>query len=387
MMATAVSPAKQRLQSLDDGVVRLGPQTVHLDITNSCNTDCVTCWDHSPHLLAPPPTAWKRQRADPAALATLLDDIGRLGGLEAVIVSGMGEPFTHPAVYEILADIKRRGLHLTVITNLVAAEVERVVELGVDSLLIGVQGASEASYLAFHPSFSAMHWARLQAAMTRLRAAGRRDKHVQVICGVNAHELVAMIEQAHAFDAAQINFKLASLRAGTEAVQLSPAQREALLARDVPAALERAATLGVQHNLEVFAQQLRAGGEATAPIAEVGCFLGYHYSRVTVEGAVLYCCNTEVEVGHLREGFSKLWRGPAWTALRERLRAGQYFAGCAQCGKFNQNVKLSARFRQLHGEARWLEVTGRGPGGAPSVASSIASSVASPHRTALRVLP
>jgi MoaA/NifB/PqqE/SkfB family radical SAM enzyme len=373
-----IGPAKQRLQSLDDGVVRLGPQTVHLDITNSCNTDCVTCWDHSPHLHAPPSTAWKRQRADPAELAALLDELGRLGGLEAVIVSGMGEPFTHPAVYEILADIKRRGLHLTVITNLVAADVERIVEIGVDSLLIGVQGASEASYLAFHPSFSAMHWSRLQAALERLRAAGRRDKHVQVICGVNAHELVAMIEQAHAFAAAQINFKLASLRAGTEAVQISGAQRATLLERDVPAAIERAAALGVVHNLDVFAQQLRAGGEATAPIAEVGCFLGYHYSRITVEGTVLYCCSTEVEVGHLRDGFAALWRGPAWTALRARLRAGQYFAGCAQCGKFNQNVKLSARFRQLYGEQRWLAATGRGPGGAPTIAAS---------RRALRVLP
>ncbi|HEY0136707.1 MAG TPA: radical SAM protein [Nannocystis sp.] len=383
MTAMTASAAKQRLQSLDDGVVRLGPQTVHLDITNSCNTDCVTCWDHSPHLRAPPPTAWKRRRADPAALAALLDDITGLGGLEAVIVSGMGEPFTHPAVYEILADIKRRGLHLTVITNLVAAEVERIVEIGVDSLLIGVQGASEASYLAFHPSFSALHWARLQAALTRLRAAGRRDKHVQVICGVNAHELVAMVEQADTFAAAQINFKLASLRAGTEAVMISADQRERLLTRDVPAAIDRAAALGVAHNLDVFAQQLRTGGEATAPIAEVGCFLGYHYSRITVDGAVLYCCNTEVEVGHLQDGFAALWRGPAWTALRARLRNGHYFAGCAQCGKFNQNVKLSARFRQLHGEARWLAATGRGPGGAPSVAAPGRPAT----RKALPVLP
>lgn len=373
-----MSPARQRLQSLDDGLVRLGPQTVHLDITNSCNTDCVTCWDHSPHLHSAPSTAWKRQRADPAALAALLDDIASLGGLEAVIVSGMGEPFTHPGVYDIIADIKRRGLHLTIITNLVAAEVDRVIALGVDSLLIGVQGASEASYLAFHPVFSAMHWARLQAALSRLRAAGRRDKHVQVICSVNAHELVAMIEQAHAYDAAQINFKLASLRGGTEAVRISQAQRDTLLERDVPAARERAAALGVAHNLDVFEQQLRTGGEATAPIAEVGCFLGYHYSRITVEGDVLYCCNTEVEVGHLRDGFAALWRGPAWTAMRARLRAGQYFAGCAQCGKFNQNVKLSARFRQLYGEERWLAATGRGPGETPRVARP---------RAGLRVLP
>lgn len=362
-----MSAAKQRLQSLDDGVVRLGPQTVHLDITNACNTDCVTCWDHSPHLASPPSSAWKRQRADPARLSSLLDDIAGLGGLEAVIVSGMGEPFTHPAVYEIVADIKRRGLHLTIITNLVAAEVERIVELGVDSLLIGVQGASEASYLAFHPSFHAGHWRRLQDALARLRAAGRRDKHVQVICGCNAHELTAMIEQADRFQAAQVNFKLASLRGGTEAAAITAAQRAALLGGAIEVARARAERLGVAHNLDVFEQQLRAGGEATAPITEVGCFLGYHYSRITVDGAVLYCCNTEVEVGRLAEApFSALWRGPAWEALRARLRAGRYFPGCSQCGKFNQNVKLSERFRRLYGEARWLEVTGRGGGAAPS---------------------
>lgn len=361
------SPAKQRLQSLDDGVVRLGPETVHLDITNACNTDCVTCWDHSPHLRAPPDTAWKRRRADPAELRALVDDIESLGGLKAVIVSGMGEPFTHPQVYEILADLKRRGLHVTVITNLVAADVERIVALGVDSLLIGVQGASEASYLAFHPSFSPTHWRRLQDALERLRAAGRRDKHVQVICGCNAHELTAMIEQARRFDAAQVNFKLASLRGGTEVARISAAQRERLLERDIAGAAARADELGVSHNLEVFAQQVRAGGEATAPIEEIGCFLGYHYSRITVEGTVLYCCNTEVVVGRLAEArFPALWRGPAWEALRARMRAGAYFPGCRQCGKLNQNVKLSQRFRERFGEQRWREVTGRGDEARPA---------------------
>lgn len=361
-----MNPARARLQSYDDGLIRLGPQTVHLDVTNACNTDCVTCWDHSPHLHRAPSSAWKRQRADPAALAALLDDIQSLGGLEAVIVSGMGEPFTHPEIYAILGDIKRRGLHLTVITNLVAADVDRIIAIGVDSLLIGVQGASESSYLAFHPSFHAGHWQRLQHALTRLRAAGRRDKHVQVICNCNAHELAAMIDQAHRFAAAQINFKLASLRNGTEAVAVTEVQRRALLTRDVPAARDLAARLGVAHNLDVFEQQLLTGGEATAPIADVGCFLGYHYSRVTVEGTVLYCCNTEVEVGRLSDRpFSAHWRGPAWEALRARLRAGRYFPGCSQCGKFNQNVKLSGRFRQLHGEERWLAVTGRGPDAAP----------------------
>lgn len=386
--------SRLRLQSLDDGVVRLGPQTVHLDITNSCNTDCVTCWDHSPLLHTPQPTLWKRRRADADQLSSLLDDISSLGGLEAVIVSGMGEPFTHPDVYEILTNIKRRGLHLTIITNLVAADPGRIIEIGVDSLLIGVQGASEASYLAFHPSFNAAHWQRLQHALTRLHAAGRHDKHVQVICGCNAHELTAMIDQADRFDAAQVNFKLASLRGGTEAAAISEAQRTALLSHGLAEARARAEQLGVPTNLDVFEQQLRTGGEATAPISDVGCFLGYHYSRVTVDGTVLYCCNTEVEVGKLADQpFSALWRGPAWQALRARLRAGHYFASCSQCGKFNQNVKLSARFRELHGDERWLAATGRGPGAAlltsrpsgPDPTSRPSGPDPSPVR--LRVLP
>ena len=72
MKSKAPSPAAQmRLDSLADGVVRTGPRTVHIDVSNGCNTDCVTCWDHSPLLDVPMPTAWKRRRADPAFVRAL----------------------------------------------------------------------------------------------------------------------------------------------------------------------------------------------------------------------------------------------------------------------------------------------------------------------------
>lgn len=362
-----MSAKKLRMQSLVDSVVRVGPETVHVDLTNACNTDCVTCWDHSPHLQVARPSSWKRQRADAGAVAALLDDVQGLGGLSAVILSGMGEPFTHPGIYEIVADVKRRGLHLTIITNLVAADVDRIVALGVDSLLIGVQGGSEQSYLAFHPSFTPSHWTRLLASLSRLKQAGRRDKHVQVVCRVNAHELVEMVELAAEHDAGQLNFKLASLKDGTEAVRITEAQRARLLAEDIPAARSAAAELSVKANLDVFEEQVRTGGEATAPIERVGCLLGYSYSRVTVDGTVLYCCNTDVEVGRLdeRTTFSDLWRGERWQALRARMREGRYFDSCRQCGKLNQNVKLAGRFQAAYGEEALLRITGRGPGSTP----------------------
>ncbi len=374
-----MTPAKQRLQSVDDGVLRLGPDTIHIDLTNACNTDCVTCWDHSPHLDVARAASWKRQRVDAAHVRALLDDAQSLGGLEAIILSGMGEPFTHPAIYEIAADVKRRGLRLTIITNLVAADVERVVEIGVDHLLIGVQGASAQSYLAFHPSFNESHWTKLHQQLAHLQSVGRRDKHVQVICGVNAHELTAMVELAARYDASLLNFKLASLAFGTEAVRIDDAQRARLLDVDIAAAVERARALRVQTNLDVFRTQVEVGGEATAPVDELGCLIGYSYARVAVDGTVLYCCNTDVEVGRLdeRTTFSSLWRGAAWEAMRARMKVGDYFDSCTRCGKVWQNAKLSAKFKARYGEERWLAVTGRGP----------SSSSAPSRRAALRVLP
>jgi MoaA/NifB/PqqE/SkfB family radical SAM enzyme len=116
-----------RLLGMHLGRPLTGPDTLHIDITNGCNTNCVTCWDHSPHLRVPRPQRWKRQRIDSATVCDILSEVSELGGLRAVILSGMGEPFTHPEIYDMIAEVKRRGLYLTIITNLVAADPERII--------------------------------------------------------------------------------------------------------------------------------------------------------------------------------------------------------------------------------------------------------------------
>jgi MoaA/NifB/PqqE/SkfB family radical SAM enzyme len=336
------------LDGIRAGRPRAGPETIHIDVTNACNTNCITCWDHSPLLALGRSSAWKRQRVDAAAVATLLDDAASLTGLRAVIISGMGEPFTHPDIYRILAAVKDRGLHLTVITNLVAADPDVVLGLDVDQLLVGIHGGSERGYLAFHPSFGPRDWTRLEEMLATFAAAGRRYKHVQVVAACNADELALMIDVAARHRALQVNFKLASLGGGTEAARIDEAQRARLLGELVPAATDRARELGVDHNLDVFRGQLEVGGAATADIAAVGCYMGFAYARVLVDGTVLYCCNTEVRVGSLAEAsFSALWAGPAWQALRDRFRRGDYLDSCSQCGKLNQNVKIARQLRDL----------------------------------------
>jgi len=335
-----------RLRGVAEGRALTGPQTVHVDLANGCNTNCTTCWDHSPLLRAPRSTAWKRAMMPFDAFRELADDLASMGSVEAVILSGMGDPFVNPDVYRIAEAAKAKGWHVTILTNALLADPRRVVDLDVDMLLVSVNGVTPRSYTAFHPNLTERDFARLEQLLGEFARAGKRFKHVQVINRDTAEEVVEMVRFARRYDAAHVTYKLASLGGGTEACALGDDQRERLLDGLVAEAKREAERLGVATNLDVFEAQLSAGGLATAPIADVGCFMGWSYARVTVDGRILFCCATEVEVGHLDDGrFSEQWFGARWHATRERLMRGEYFASCNQCGKLNQNVKIGARLR------------------------------------------
>lgn len=330
-----------------------GPVTLHLDITNACNTDCVTCWDHSPLLASPRTPAWKSLRANVDSLLTTVAEAASLGRLSSVIVSGMGEPLTHPRAIELLAGLKAMNLDVTLISNLLADAADRLPADGVDTILIGIHSADEAGYRAFHPSSTTDSWARLTRRLAARRDAGCRDRHVQVVCSLNADRIGDMIDLAAVYDAERVNFKLASLGRGTEAVRVTDEQRRRLLDEWIPEASARAERRSVRHNLATLRAQVLAGGSATAPIAEVGCHMGDRYARIAVDGTVYFCCNTETAIGRLGDGtrFSSLWHGSDWNAMRGRLARGEYFPGCTRCGKFEQNAKLAAKLRRVENAA------------------------------------
>jgi MoaA/NifB/PqqE/SkfB family radical SAM enzyme len=335
------------LRGLRAGVPEGGPLEVHLDVTNTCNAACVTCWDHSPDLREPRPNAWKARKLDADRFRRLVDELAALGSVEHVVVSGMGEPFTHPRIYEMLAHVRARGMRITLMTNLVAADIDRLLSIGVDHLLVGVQGVTPATHAAFHPGWTEAQFFRLCQHLRALGRAGSRVRHVHVIERHTAEEVVEMVRFGHRFGADRVNFKLASLAGGTEVNRITAAQRARLLSEDVPAAQALAARLGVPTNLDLFTRQLEAGLEGevqTTPMRDVGCYMGHVYTRVTVDGDVLYCCNTNVRVAHVDDApFRDLWFGDAWQGLRDRLRERRFFEGCERCGKFEQNVAWAKR--------------------------------------------
>ena len=353
--AGGAPPLKQAraavLEGLRSGQPQAGPMSVHIDITNGCNARCITCWDHSPLLTTPRPAAWKRRRMPMTDFEDLLAQLDALGSVRDVVLSGMGEPLTHPDAYAMIDALRARGWRVTLITNLLAADLDRLVACAPDQLLVGVHGVTPEVYGAFHPGWDEDHFFRLCAGLRALQRAGLRVRHVHAISGPNAGQLVEMVRFGRLFRADRVNLKLASLAGGTEACAVSSEQLAWLRGEGMDQALALAERLGVDTNLDLLAGQLAAGeGDAlvTTDMARVGCAMGYVYARVTVDRELLYCCDTELTVGSLAEhSFDELWYGAAWQAWRTRLAAGDLAAGCHRCGKYEQNRAWRARLDKV----------------------------------------
>lgn len=371
---------RQRLLGFFERRPRLGPETVHIDITNACNLDCVTCWNYAPGLSTPKPADWKQQRMDAASFHRVLDEVAATGA-ERIILSGGGEPFMHPQIYDFIAAVKARRLILTVISNGTLCDFSRLAELQVDQMLINTSSASAAGYIAYHPNQTVETFEHLIDGVNSVR--GRIGVNlVQVINALNAHELVAMVELS-AQVGARASFKLGDTPPGTEACALSDAQKRTLLDRQIPQAREMADRLEVRHNLDAFAGQI--GLSITAKVISAGapalradrcaissssplrpdalpttckkndvapppCFAGYLYSRVFVDGRVFFCCE-HISVGHINEAnFGEIWTSAPYDAVRQRLHEGRGYPGCARCGKHDMNFIAARQCARLQAE-------------------------------------
>lgn len=335
---------RQRLQGYCARQPRLGPETVHIDITNACNLDCITCWNYAPGLASPKDAEWRKQRMAPAVFSRVLGEVAECG-VDRIILSGAGEPFTHPDIYNFIAAVKVKGLVLTVITNGTLCDFPRLAGLGVDQLLINTSSASATTYTAYHPNQPPETFETLIEGVTTLAGAVAVNL-VQVINALNADELTAMIELAHQAHA-RASFKLGDTPPGTECCRLDEDRRQILLEQDIPKAIARAKALGVKHNLSAFAAQLAGSSPQHVPLP---CFAGYLYSRVYVDGRVFFCCE-HIEVGNIEQAdFDTLWRAPAYDAIRQRLHTGRGFPGCARCGKHDMNFVANEQLSVLMNE-------------------------------------
>jgi len=123
------------------------PQKLYVELTAECNLDCAMCIRHA--------SDEPGGRMTVGTFDAILDQIGSLPVLPSLNFSGFGEPMAHPLFYQLLARAKNAGCAVEAVTNgtlLTRQAAEWLIELGLDRLVVSVDGITPSASQRLHAS-------------------------------------------------------------------------------------------------------------------------------------------------------------------------------------------------------------------------------------------
>ncbi|MCB1152746.1 radical SAM protein, partial [bacterium] len=228
----------ERLRAL--GVVAnrafVGPRTFHLDVTNACNTDCAPCWFHSPYAKDRPDAAdfgpqWKKQMIDYDVFTRLVDDLAAMNAGEDVVLSGKGEPTTHPRIADMVRYLREKGLFSTLFTNGIRLNKdvrEAVVDAQCDMVYVSLMSDTPETYLKLHSKAEPGEFEDVIAnvkALVRLKKERKSDLPkivlVNVLCTHNAHTVESFAKLGEEIGVDFLRYQLTAIESYNQPLKLS----------------------------------------------------------------------------------------------------------------------------------------------------------------------
>jgi radical SAM protein with 4Fe4S-binding SPASM domain len=344
------------------------PQSLTLELTFRCNLSCVMCPLDLPRLMhdGGDRTHIKSRRAaelTSADIHGIIDDIAAFG-VKNLTFTG-GEVFLRHDIFELVEHVQRTGMRLCVNTNgwyLRPEQAERLVELGIDSMSVSIDGpgATHDEIRRGPGSFE-----RLAAGIRNLAAAkaarGRPRPLIGITCTIfakNQHNFSEVVDAVHDLGVASVDFEymfyttqdaidrtqamLPLPHRPKEENQILP---DELRAVDPDVFLEqtrRAQAKGEQYGLPVSfgppfktREEIRRRFEDPDYAFVEKCFYPWKSARINPYGDV-YSCSIDVDFGNVREApFSAIWNNEAYRTFRRTLKARQLFPKCAKCCALN----------------------------------------------------
>lgn len=160
---------------------------VYVEITTECNLDCRMCMRHTWHET--------EARMTPATFQKLLEQLRAIRSAWILHFGGFGEPMVHPDLFDFLDRAKHAGLRTELITNGLLVDrtaAERLVEVGLDKIVVSLDGVGPRQDEALHQSsVEQVRSALRELYRTRLvRRSQRPEIGVQFVATRrNIHEL------------------------------------------------------------------------------------------------------------------------------------------------------------------------------------------------------
>ena len=145
---------------------------IYIEPTVDCNLDCITCFRN----------AWDQPigKMTEATFESILNGLKNLDPIPDVYFGGIGEPLFHPKTIEWIRRIKQElGVKVELITNgttLTEKKSRELIDTGLDTLWVSIDGASPESYADVRMGAELPNIVANMKRLVKMRAAGHYPK-------------------------------------------------------------------------------------------------------------------------------------------------------------------------------------------------------------------
>ena len=330
------------------------PVHLTLELTHRCNLSCHMCDLYGKREEIDSIRSRREEHGRELGIGLVEKLCDSFGLIKPVLSFGGGEPLMNPQATEMIRLAKAKRFVCTLTTNgtLLARHARELVESGLDSIVLSIDGPEEIhdSTRGVAGTFRRAREGALQIARMK-RETGRVKPRLRINCTINSRNfnaLGSMTEIAEGLGAESLLFSHLWFwdreiveRHNRACGDFCPVVEQniheldlidpGVVARELGRARAAKTAMAVK-----CLPELDDGGirryytDRASPVNRSACRAVWLSAFVMPTGELLPCL--DYSYGNLNERpFGDLWNGPRARAFRTRLRAAGMFPGCVRC--------------------------------------------------------
>ena len=317
------------------------PKYVTIDLTNSCNLNCIGCWTYSPLLKDKEASKeWKSEVIPFDKLKKLIDDLYDLG-TKHIRLTGGGEPFLYPRIMDVIKLVKEKGMNCDITTNFTLLDKEKIkklFELNVDELVVSLWAGDADTYVKTHPNQTIETFERIKenlefiAQYKEKLAKGPKVIMANVISNINYDKIEEMAKFATQVSVDELYFTLIDpIKDKTDSLLLKNNERGILLKKlkrgikiiGTYNRKSRIHKIGID-NINRFIAKVKSekadDGKYDLGVINKPCYIGYIFARILANGDIVPCCRAVMyPMGNInKRSFKDIWFSEEYDKFRER---------------------------------------------------------------------
>ena len=364
-MATFYQKTNLLRALLTGDVAQTGPFYVTVDITRRCNLQCPDCQYHSPFLNRPSLKDQGTMDIPVHRFEKLCNDI-KIMGTKNLILTGEGEPFLHPYMFDLISVAKRAGFRITLITNgtlLNENNIQSLLDSCLDILKVSLWANSPGEYKKNYPGSKSDNFEMIVDGLKLLKnfKSEKNTKFPDVVL----HQPITRQNYKN------INSRIAlAYTTGCNTLSFSPVwswRDESALSPDEVKHLyflltrlrKRLGSLSLKHNIDETLVRYKIGETVWEKLP---CYIAWHHTRIRANCNVVPCQRCDLTMGNLKEiSFNEIWNGSKYrefrkkTLTRKGLASMGEFCDCRFCCYAGDNMKVHRLFRWVSPFVPWLK--------------------------------